>query len=215
MTFRGSTPTMDEEQFFGDRHDLINQDWEYTTYHIKVREPRNPIDTSIPHNSNLNNLVQRLHDRVEVPETENSKILKQILDSQNETKSRIKKLEQSKSRSRSSSTVHRSRSRTISTPPRNSSPRKRVRITSRSTSNVTCYSEESETEAKRQKTHSISRSSSRIPPQSSFHSSGSVDSGSARTPPQSSLDQGVDGSDSDNFQKLDNSLKNLPWLVQL
>ena len=196
MAFRGSTPTMDEEQIFGDRHDLINQDGEYTTYHIEVREPRNPIDTSIPHNSNLNNLVQRLHDRVEVPETENSKILKQILDSQNETKSRIEKLEQS--RSRSSSTVHRSRSRTrsaISTPPQNSSPRKRVRITSRSTSNVTCYSEESETEPKRQKTHSISRSSSRIPPQSSFHSGESVDSGSARTPPQSSLDQGVDGSE--------------------
>ena len=121
MAFRGSTPTMDEVEIFGDRHDLINQDGDYTTYHIEVREPRNPIDTSILPNSNLNNLVQRLHDRVEVTETENSKILKQILDSQNETKSRIEKLEQSKSRSRSSSTVHRSRSRTrsaISTPPK-------------------------------------------------------------------------------------------------
>ena len=50
--------------------------------------------------------------------------------------------------------------------------------------------------------HSIS-SSSQIPPQSSFHSSDSVDSGSARTLPQSSLDQGVDGSESDNYQKLE------------
>ena len=69
---------------------------------------------------------------------------------------------------------------------------------------MTRYSEESETEHKRQRTHSISRSSSRIPPQSSFHNSESVDSGSARTPPQSSLDQGVDsGSESDNFQRFE------------